>query len=633
MSAGFAAFADALATFAAEFHFLRPWWLLGGLAIPALLWWLRRRRVRGEVWRSTVDPHLLPHLLADERRRAWRGALPSAAVALAATLAVLALAGPSWRTLPQPLWMARTPLVIAVDLSSAALATDVPPSRLQQSRAKIARILRDRAGGQIGLIAFANDAYTVTPLSDDAANAALFLEALAPDVMPRDGSRADRAIEEAVRLLERAGFQRGEILLITDRAGGAANSAAIEARSAGFRVSVLGLGTLGGGRYRARDGAPGVARLEDGALRTLALSGGGVYAPFAPGDLDLRTLGVLEAGRMEAVASDDRRGRLALDEGFWLLPPLLLLTLLAFRRGVLVVALLALWLPWRVEAADLWRREDQRAHAAMNRGVEAYRRGDYPAAEAAWRALPGAEAAYNRANALAKQGRYDEAIAEYDRALQLQPDMEDARENRRRVEAARRQQPPSSQPQQQRQQRQQQGQQQQRQSQQQQSQQQQPQQQQPQQQQPQQQQQRQQQDRQNQESPRNDRNPQDRPSPQNAPAQTPQQAQRRPPPASPARAQPTPATPAEDAARRQREQQQADAAQRERMQRARAAGERPAAAPPAGARATQRAETAAERERRMADEAWLLRVPDEPGGLLRAKFQLEDKRRRREGDR
>jgi len=46
----------------------------------------------------------------------------------------------------------------------------------------------------------------------------------------------------------------------------------------------------------------------------------------------------------------------------------------------------------------------------------------------------------------------------------------------------------------------------------------------------------------------------------------------------------------------------------------------------------QRVETAAERERRLANEAWLSRVPDEPGGLLRAKFRLEYERRQQGGN-
>src|SRR5690606_24627844 len=56
--------------------------------------------------------------------------------------------------------------------------------------------------------------------------------------------------------------------------------------------------------------------------------------------------------------------------------------------------------------------------------------------------LPGADAAYNRGNALAKAGRYEEAIAAYDEALGRQPGMDDAIANRALVEAAMRRQPP-----------------------------------------------------------------------------------------------------------------------------------------------------------------------------------------------
>ena len=42
-------------------------------------------------------------------------------------------------------------------------------------------------------------------------------------------------------------------------------------------------------------------------------------------------------------------------------------------------------------------------------------------------------------------------------------------------------------------------------------------------------------------------------------------------------------------------------------------------------------ETAAQRERRIANEAWLKRVPDDPGGLLRAKFRIEYERRQMRG--
>ena len=54
-------------------------------------------------------------------------------------------------------------------------------------------------------------------------------------------------------------------------------------------------------------------------------------------------------------------------------------------------------------------------------------------------------------------------------------------------------------------------------------------------------------------------------------------------------------------------------------------------AQPAAGKPVVQAETAEQRERRQAVDAWLKRVPDEPGSLLKAKFRLEQERRQREG--
>ena len=132
-----------------DLHFLRPQWLYALLALPLLAWWWRARRRQRSVWRDVVDPHLLPHLLQGNVDVRARGALWLGMLGIA--LAVSALAGPSWQRSAQPLWQSRTPLVIALDLSSATLASDLPPSRLLQARAKIATLLKQRAGGQVGL--------------------------------------------------------------------------------------------------------------------------------------------------------------------------------------------------------------------------------------------------------------------------------------------------------------------------------------------------------------------------------------------------------------------------------------------------------------------------------------------------
>src|SRR5690606_1681374 len=86
-----------------------------------------------------------------------------------------------------------------------------------------------------------------------------------------------------------------------------------------------------------------------------------------------------------------------LDQGYWLLPPLLLLAALAFRRGAALLALpLLLWLlPAAPSFAQdsPWLRPDQQAQRHLEHGVEAYRRGDFAAATEAVARRPGTAAA------------------------------------------------------------------------------------------------------------------------------------------------------------------------------------------------------------------------------------------------
>jgi Ca-activated chloride channel family protein len=134
---------------------------------------------------------------------------------------------------------------------------------------------------------------------------------------------------------------------------------------------------------------------------------------------------------------------------------LLPLIALAFRRGWLLLLPLVLLPLWPRPAAattwsDLWQRPDQQAAQALRqgqpkramelakspawRGAAAYRAGDYAAAAQSLRDAHGADAQYNLGNALAKAGKYQEALAAYDRALKLDPAHADAKANRKAVE-------------------------------------------------------------------------------------------------------------------------------------------------------------------------------------------------------
>ncbi|MGQ4584462.1 VWA domain-containing protein [Lysobacter sp. F60174L2] len=578
-------------------HFLRAEWLWALPALPLLAWWWLRRRRAASVWREAVDPHLLPRLL--DRSGGSRSQFALVLGMLGYVLLVLALAGPSWRQTEQPLWQTRTPLVVALDLSSASLASDLPPSRLARARAKLETLLAERDGGQVGLVVYADDAFTVAPLTDDAANVALFLDALHPGVMPVDGQRTDRAIAWSARLLRQAGFDRGRILLLTDRADADARDAAASAYASGYRVSVLGLGSEQGAPYRRAGGALATAALDPGSLRQLARAGGGDYAGLGDDVGDLQSLGVLDPGSADPGSTgtdtaQGERGRSWHDDGYWLLLPLMVLALLAFRRGAPVaLVVLVLWLPGRgAQAAELWQRPDQAAHEQMQQAAQAYREGDFKRAAQLYGGLDSADAHYNQGNALARAGDYPAAVEAYRQALQQSPDMQDAIANKRAVEAAMKRKPPKG------------G----------------------------------QQDENKPSDSKDDASKGDAGDPQQegegkSPSR--QQGQDKPsesPPSKPDDAgdgasQDTPPEqprPADEAA-----QQSADEAQRQRMQEAlQAAQEDGNADDPAQAAPTESPE---QRERRLANEAWLRRIPDDPGGLLREKFRLEHQRRRMQG--
>jgi Ca-activated chloride channel family protein len=139
-----------------------------------------------------------------------------------------------------------------------------------------------------------------------------------------------------------------------------------------------------------------------------------------------------------------------LDRGVIFSLALLPLLALCFRRGWIAVWLLVVLAPQApahaLEWEDLWQRPDQRALKAFEseqperaaqlfespewRSAAQYRAGQFEESAASLSSVDSAEGHYNRGNALAKAGQLPAAISEYDRALELVPEHEDARYNR-----------------------------------------------------------------------------------------------------------------------------------------------------------------------------------------------------------
>jgi Ca-activated chloride channel family protein len=389
--------------------------------------------------------------------------LPWIALGLGWLLVVLALLGPSWTRVEQTSQKPADPLVVILELTPEMLATDVPPTRLEQARRKVLDVLQNRSDAQTAIIVYAGSAHTLVPLSDDLATSANLLEALAPSIMPQGGHRADLAVNKAMALLDQAGLGHGRILLI----GSSLNEQerlGISQRLDGSatRLLMLGIGTREGAPVAQEDGsylkdAQGailVPRLDSPSLKSFLDELDGRYRPAHLDDSDLRSLGLLDGPRR--LRSDGQKLRLDTwaDQGYWLLLPLLLLAACAGRRGWLFCLPLLFALPQTSHAfefEDLWLRPDQQgqhllkqkrpAEAATRfedsqwQGVALYEAGQY--SEAARRFAEGndARAHYNRGNALARSGELEAAIDAYEQALELQPDLRPAQTNKALVES------------------------------------------------------------------------------------------------------------------------------------------------------------------------------------------------------
>lgn len=441
-----------------SFHLERPLWLAAiapALIVVILLW---QKTFKADQWQQLISPNLLPHLLDGATTKAN----PITLVALfsAWCLAAFALAGPSWEKRPVAVEQQQDALVILLDLSPSMMSQDIKPSRLVRARLKVIDLLRERKDGQSALLAYANDAHIVAPLTDDRETIINLIPALHPDVMPSPGSQTEVAVEKALELLKNSGIESGRILLITDGVADDAQTKIISLMTANpmHQLSVLGVGTTEptpipsakGGFVRDRNRNIVTTQLDRRALEKLASSTQGIYRTLGNDNSDVTAL---LAHRMQSTttASVDREFDAWYDRGPWFALLLLPFILYAFRRGVLLCVLFAaplLFTPepaWALTADDILLNSEQQAKKLFDeeqfdaaaeqfstplwKGTAYYRAHQYEKAAAEYAKFDSASAHYNRGNALAFQGQLDAALSAYEKALQKNPLLEDAKNN------------------------------------------------------------------------------------------------------------------------------------------------------------------------------------------------------------
>ena len=450
----------------ANFHFIRPYWLMAFIPLILILFLLRQADRRTNAWEEVIDPSLLPYLL---QKTDLEKANFLTWLFFFWALIVVALAGPAWQKIPQPVQEKDDALIIVLDLTKSMLAEDVKPNRLTRAKRKIIDILRARDEGETALVVYSGSAFAVSPLSDDSKTISGMIPSLSPEIMPSPGSSLKKAIDKSVQLFRDAGKLSGKILVITDeiKDKAAAQKAARESNSS-YPISILSVGTSKGaaipvvvngtvnGYIRDQLGELVIAKVNENLLRDFAQLAGGLYSRMTSNDDDIERL--LSLNDLEENSNYIEAERREFDawheEGPLLVLLLVPFAALAFRRGLILFIPLFMISPFNeVEASiwdDLWKTPNQQAMAALEQGDSArasqlfedenwkgianYRNKEFTRAANNFRMNETSWGKYNLGNALAKSGDFKGAVSAYEESLEINPDNEDARYNKKIIE-------------------------------------------------------------------------------------------------------------------------------------------------------------------------------------------------------
>ncbi len=476
-----------------QLHFIRP---LAWTLLPVILltgWWFIRNKAQTIEWKNYLDEHLANWLLDSAKKQSKKSYLWPIVFILCSVLVSFAAAGPAWEKQPVAISQATTKAIILLDLSPSMTVEDIKPSRLARAKFKILEILKKWQQGYVGLVAYADDGFVISPLTDDAETIANMVNILSPEVMPAEGSSADRGVSKSLELLKQSDeiTISGDILLITDGISQHRISKITTMLSeTQVRLSVLAIGTeqgapiqsqLNTGFVTGNDGAIVIAKLNKRPLIELTKPSNGLFLSSKASNNDILSwLKLIDnESKTEFDQLADKKIEKWVDQGALFLLPVILLVAFIFRKGLLFSLLIisfsmpldnlyaaspsatkskqtstkdsikpsdledSLWDSIWYNNGQLGDRKMQANHPQLalqnytkpEKIADAlYRAGLYQQAAEVYGSISGAKARYNEGNALAQAKQFEQAISSYQQAIKQKPDFEEAKKNLQTVQ-------------------------------------------------------------------------------------------------------------------------------------------------------------------------------------------------------
>lgn len=192
--------------------------------------------------------------------------------------------------------------MFVLDVSNSMMATDVKPSRLDNAKMMLSKLIEQMHDDKIGLIIFSGDAYIQLPITTDNVSAKMFLSNITPGSVPVPGTAIGTAIELATRSFGEAKDGVGRtIVVLTDGENHEddAIAAAKMASERGITVNVIGFGNPQGSPIpidgtmsflKDNSGNVVVTKLNEEMCSQVANAGNGMYARADNSNAALRAL-------------------------------------------------------------------------------------------------------------------------------------------------------------------------------------------------------------------------------------------------------------------------------------------------------------------------------------------------------
>ena len=365
-----------------QFHFLRPKLFIALVPLMLLVLLIRKTTAKQSGWQSVIPSHLYQYMVIGKNEMGAKP--PMWMLAFVWIISVIALAGPTWERLPQPVYQLKMGHVIVIDMSLSMRATDMTPDRLTRAKYKAIDLVNAIGEGEMGLVAYAGDAFVISPLTEDAGNITTLIPSLSPEIMPVPGSDPLLGIESASELLTNAGYNSGMIYWITDGIELEQQQELQEyVASIPFTVNALTVGTSEGAPIRQQSGellkdftgSIVIPKLNEGAVKGVVKTSGGRFESFTSNDTDIDALASVSLLDKSDSEENEEESNLQGDQWKEVGPYLLLILLpfaaFAFKRGLVFIVLVGLLSPSMIKNAHALQRAQASEIAGTSQGIGA----------------------------------------------------------------------------------------------------------------------------------------------------------------------------------------------------------------------------------------------------------------------